>query len=198
MDRFFGTVFRGYLSLLFPLIVSFILLEKLHHLLFPLTQWIESHLHISRLLGVVGVLLISIALMVLIGYLCGLLIKSVFLQKKIEKYETTVLSKIPAYNLAKSVLSSQPGVGMQPHFRPALLREEESFSLCYVTSESPNYYTVYVSEGGLSGGDIQIVPKERVKLLNISLAEFTRLVRQYGIDSAPLAETKEDIVYDNK
>lgn len=191
MKKVFGIIFSGYLSLLFPLIVSIILLEKLHHLLFPVTQWIEGHLHVSRLLGVLGVILISVLLMLLLGYLCGLLIRSAYLKRQIEKYEDKFLSRIPMYNLVKSVLYTESDIGSEKKFRPALLREDEAFSLCYVTSESENYYTVYVSEGGLSGGELQIVPKHRVKILTISLPEFTRLVKQYGINSALLAETDD-------
>ena len=188
MKKIFNTILNGYLSILFPLIVIIILLEKLHHYIYPLVQLIESKLHVSRLIGVFGIILTSALLMLLLGYLCGLLLKSKKVKKMMSGLEDDVLSKIPMYNLVKSVFITEANIEGEEHFRPALLVDDKSYSLCYVTNESDNFYTVYVSEGGLSGGEIRIVPKNMVKLLNIGLAEFTRLVKQYGIDSARLAE----------
>ncbi len=188
MKKILNSIVSGYVGLLFPLVVSIILLEKLHHLLLPLNHWIESTFHISRWLGVFNVMVISVLLLLLLGYLCGLLIRSTFVKKHIRLYEEKVLSRIPIYNLIKSVLYTESGMSSDNNFRPALLVEEDMYSLCYVTNESEHFYTVYVSEGGLSGGNIQIVPKGKVKILTISLPEFTRLVKQYGVDSARLAE----------
>ncbi len=192
MKKLLNIICNGYLGLLFPLIVSVILLEKLHNLLLPVTHWVESQLHVTRLLGVLGFFVISILLMLLLGYLCGLLLGSPLVKRQIEKYENNVLSKIPVYNLIKTVLGSQVGVRSEDNFRPALLYEEEGFSLCYVTSESERYYAICVLSGGLSGGDVKIVLKTKIRLLNISLPEFTRLVKQYGINAAILAERHFD------
>ncbi len=188
MKKFFATTINGYIGILFPLIVTIILLEKLHHIISPLVHSIEARLHISRLLGVLGVLLISALIMILLGYLCGLLIKSPWIQKQVRKFESGVLEKIPVYNLAKSLFGTEAGIKSENNFRPALLKDGDAFSLCYVTSESADFYTLYVSEGGLSGGELRIVPKSSVQLLNIRLPEFTRLIKQYGIGSAQYAE----------
>ncbi len=203
MKKFFLTVVNGYLGLLFPLIVSIILLEKFHKMIYPAVLFIENKLHITRMVGVLGVVLISAALMILLGYLCGLLIKSSFVKKSINKLEDNVLSKIPMYNLVKQIFSTEVGIKNGNNFLPALLIDGNSYSLCYVTNESQSFYTVYVSEGGLSGGEIRIVPKNTIKLLNIGLAEFTRLIKQYGINSAYIVEkliepaVKEESTTDN-
>ncbi len=188
MKKILGIIVGGYVGLLFPVAISIILLEKLHHLLLPLNHWIESTFHISRLVGVFNVLLISVLILLLLGYLCGLLIRSEFVKKQMKKYEEGVLARIPVYNLIKSVLYTESGISSDDNFRPALLEEGDLYSLCYVTNESEHFYAVYVSEGGLSGGNIQLVPKDKVKILNIGLPEFTRLVKQYGVNSAQLAE----------
>ncbi len=188
MKKILNIVVGGYIGLIFPAVVSVILIEKLHHLMLPLNHWIEATFHISRMAGVFNVMVISVMLLLLLGYLCGLLIRSAFVKKQIKRYEEKVLSRIPIYNLVKSVLYTESGASSDNNFRPALLVEDEIYSLCYITNESEHFYTVYVSEGGLSGGNIQIVPKEKVKILQISLPEFTRLVKQYGVDSARLAE----------
>ncbi len=190
MKKLFNKICNGYLGLLFPLIVSFILLEKLHNLLLPVTHWVESQLHITRLLGVMGVFVISIFLMLLLGYLCGLLLGSPYVKRQMEKYESSVLSKIPMYNLIKTVFGSQTGVESQSHFHPALLYNDDGFSLCYVTSETEQHYAVCLVRGGLNGGEVKIVLKEKVRLLNISLPEFSRLIKQYGINAAVLVEKR--------
>lgn len=192
MKKILNIIIGGYVGLLFPAVVSIILLQKLHHLLLPLNHWIESTFHISHLFGVFNVMVISILLLLLLGYLCGLLIRSEFVKKHIKLYEEKVLSRIPIYNLIKSVLYTESGISSDNNFRPALLKEEDILTLCYITNESEHYYTLYVSEGGLSGGNIQIVPKDKVKILNISLPEFTRLIKQYGVDSAHLAEQTDN------
>ncbi len=188
MKKLISKICNGYLGLLFPLIVSIILLEKLHHLLLPVTHWVESQLHITRLLGMLGILLISILLMLLLGYLAGWLLGSSFVKRQVERYENGILSKIPMYNLLKSLLGTQTGLREDDNFRPGLLQEEEALTLCYVTSESEHYYTICLANGGLNGGDVRIVLKGKVSLLDMSLPEFTRLVKQYGIHSAMLAE----------
>ncbi len=189
MKKILNTILNGYLGLLFPLIMTIILLQKLHHLIYPLVLTIENKLHISRALGALGIIFISAFIMIILGYFAGLLIKSPFIKKEVGKFEETVLSKIPMYNLIKSLFGTEIGIKGKDNFRPALLADEQSFSLCYVTSESDEYYTVYVSEGGLSGGELKIVPKNRVRLLDIGLNEFTRLIKQYGVNSAQYAES---------
>ncbi len=187
MKRIFNTIINGYMGLLFPLIMTIILLEKLHHLISPLVMGIESKLHISRMLGVVGVILISALIMLLLGFLCGLLIKSSWVKKQIKKYEENVLEKIPIYNLLKSLFGS----GTQKNkndFRPALLSDGTSFSLCYVTGECNDFYTVFICDGGLGGGELRLVPNKDVRLLDMHLSEFTRLIKQYGVGSANYAE----------
>ncbi len=188
MKKILATIVSGYMGLLFPLVMTIILLEKLHHLIYPVVEAIENKLHISRVLGVMGIILISVVFMIFLGYLSGLLIKTPFIKKEVSRFEEAILGKIPLYNLLKSVFGTQVGVEDKNVFRPALLTDEKSFSLCYVTSESENFYTLYVSEGGLSGGELKIVPKDTVRLLNIGLAEFTRLIKQYGVNSAQYAE----------
>ncbi len=188
MKKIFSTILSGYVGLLFPLIVVFILLEKLHHIIQPVVLSIEKMLNITRILGVIGIFLISIVIMLIIGYLAGLLLKSAFVKNKIALLEENVLSKIPVYNLIKSIFGTSIGVKKSDSFRPALLGDERSYSLCYVTNEGESFYTVYVCEGGLNGGEIRIVRKEDVKLLNVHLSEFTRLIKQYGVNSTYLIE----------
>ncbi len=189
MKSFFGTIINGYLLLLFPLVMTIFLLEKLHHILLPLVQFIEKNLHVSRILGVFGVIIISAVLMLLLGYLCGILVKSPFIRKEIGKFEEMVLLKIPIYNLLKSVFDSGIGTRQSEKFLPALLSDgDQSYSLCYVTNQSGNFYTVYVCEGGLNGGELRIVPQKFIKVLDMKLVDFTRLVKQYGVNSACLVE----------
>ncbi len=189
MKKFISTIINGYIGLMFPLIVTVILLQKLHHLIYPLVLNIEEKLHISRFLGVISIVVISAVLMIFIGYLAGLLIKTPFVKKLVEKFENEILSKIPIYNLLKSLIDTEIGAKGNNKFLPALLKDGDSFSLCYVTSESEDYFSVFISEGGLSGGELRIVPKDTVRLLNVGLNEFTRIIKQYGVNSAQYAET---------
>ncbi len=188
MKKFVSTIVNGYMGLLFPLIMTIILLEKMHHLISPLVVGIENKLHISKIAGVFNLILISALIMLLLGYLAGILIKSPFIKKQIEKFESKILSKIPIYNLIKSVLGTEIGVKGNNNFRPALLQDGASFSLCYVTSESDSFFSVFISEGGLSGGELRIVPKDNIRLLKVGLNEFTKIIKQYGVNSAQYGE----------
>ncbi len=188
MKKILNTVINGYMGILFPLIMTVILLEKLHHMISPLVQRIEDKVQITRTLGVVGIIVISAVIMILLGLICGLIVKSPYVKKQIEKFEDKVLSKIPIYTLLKSIFNSELGIKGKEHFRPALLQDGDSFSLCYVTSESQDYYTIFMTDGGLGGGELRIVPKNAVRILKVGLNEFTRIIKQYGVNSAQYAE----------
>ncbi len=188
MKKIVSIIINGYMGLLFPLIMTIILLEKLHHFISPLVIGIENKLHISKITGMFSLIIISTIIMVLLGYLAGIIIKSPFIKKQIESFEVKILSKIPIYNLIKSLLGTEIGIKGKGSFRPALLQDGSSFSLCYVTSESDSFYTVFISEGGLSGGELRIVPKNNIRFLKVGLNEFTRIIKQYGVNSAQYAE----------
>ncbi len=188
MKNIFVLVVNGFLGIVFPLVMTIILLEKLHHLLYPLIRVIEDKLHISRFIGVMNVIIISAVVMLILGYLCGLLLKSGWIKKGINRFEANVLDKIPVYSIVKSLFGTEVGIKDENNFRPAALYDGESYSLCYVTNESDSFYTVFVCEGGLGGGELQIVTKEKVTLLDLSLTEFTRMVKKYGMGSAHYIE----------
>ncbi len=189
MKKFITTTIKGYISLLFPLMISLILLEKLHKILQPINQQLIENLHIAHFYGILLFIVISIVDLILLGFLCGWLIKSKWVQTALRKYESTVLEKIPLYNMAKSLLGIEGNTTKgKSNFRPALLLEEQNmFTLCYVTSEGPDFYMLFLSEGGLTGGELRVVPKQLVHLLDMHLTDFSRLIKQSGVDAEKYA-----------
>lgn len=188
MKKFINIVLNGYIGLLFPLVICIILIEKLLHLISPLISFIEDKLHVTHILGVIGIILISALLLILLGYLAGILFKSRAVKKKIETLENKFLEKIPLYNILKTVLDKEINPEKSNSFKPALIKEKDFFLLGFVTSESENYYTVNICEGGAISGRIEIVPKDVVRFLDISFIDFMKKIKQYGINSAQFAE----------
>jgi uncharacterized membrane protein len=188
MKKFINLVLDGYLKLLFPLLVCIILLGKLLQILNPVVHFLKDKLHITKLVGFLDVFLISLVLLLLIGLLAGLLIKSNFIQQKTKWLEDTLLRKLPFYNELKSMLHRDSNDADENNYRPALVKEGDSFSLGYVTGKSKGFYTVIICDTNLQGGELRIVPKELVKLLDISFFEFSRRIRQYGANIADFAE----------
>ncbi len=189
MKKLFNFILDGYVRLLFPLVVCFMVIEKVLHVLNPLIHQIKDKLHIQRLVGVFDIFLISLVVLLLVGLLAGLLLKSAYVSKKIKAIESSILRKIPVYNELKSLFDKNQTKKPDPdNYLPALLKEEERYALGYITDQSENYYTIVICDTSIHGGELRVVPKESVKLLDISYFDFSQRIKMYGSNLAHFAE----------
>ncbi len=188
MKKLIDLIFDGYVKVLFPIVVCIFLLEKLLKIIHPVTIFVREKLHTSRILGVLDAFLISTLILIILGLLAGLLVKSQFVRSKTKWFEDTLLRKIPFYNELKSLLHRDTNEADENNYHPALVKDGDFYLLGYVTGKSERFYTVVICDTNLQGGELRVVSKDLVKLLNISFFEFSRRIRQYGANVAYFAE----------
>lgn len=192
MKKSWDFIVDGYVRLLLPLLICIIFIEKLLHILNPLIHQIKDKLHVTKWVGVLDVFLVSIVVLLVLGLLCGLLLKLKFVQKIIKGLENSVLRKIPLYNELKSLLTKN-NVSISENYLPALIQDDDGFSLGYVTDQSAHFYTVVICDTSLHGGELKVLRKDLVKLLDISFYEFAKSIRSYGAKAAHFAEKVKDL-----
>ncbi len=196
MKAIIPLLLKGYAGLLLPLLVVFILLEKLAHLLHPVVQALESKLHLKSLFGVAAISIISIILMLILGVVAGWIIKAPFVRRWVEKLENNFLRRIPMYNLLKSVAVEETGESSSQKWQPALLHNEGVFSLCKIIDESEHFYTIIQGAVTLhSAGEVKVVPKNIVVKLNISILELDKYEKVHGRNYAALVEKYAEKFY---
>ncbi len=188
MKKLLDLLFDGYVKLLFPFVVCILLIGKILQILNPVIHFTKEKLHVSAWLGFLDVFVVSAVLLLVLGLLAGLLVKSKFVQHKTKWIEDTLLRKLPFYNELKSMLHRDTNDTDENNYHPALVRDGDFYSLGYVTGKSEKFYTVIICDTNLQGGELRIVPKDLVRLLNISFFEFSRRIRQYGANVADFAE----------
>ncbi len=188
MKNLWNFILDGYIRLLTPILIGVIVIEKLLHLLSPLIHQIREHLHVNRWVGSLDAFLVSVIVLLLLGLLSGLLLKSKFIVQKTKSIESGILRKIPMYNELKSLLGERTKQQETENYLPALLNDGSYYALGYITDQSDNFYTIVICDTSLHGGELRIVPKDSVKLLDISFFEFARRIRSYGTNAAHFAE----------
>ncbi len=189
MKSLIQLLFKGYAGMLLPLLVVFILLEKLAHLLRPAVHTLESKLQLKSLLGVAAVSVISIALMLAMGVVAGLIMKSPLVRRWMEGFENVFLRRIPIYNLLKTMALEQTGEASSQAWQPALLHNEGVYSLCKIIDESERFYTVLQGAVTLHAtGEVKVVPKNLVVKLSMSMLEFDKYEKVHAKNYATLVE----------
>lgn len=99
------------------------------------------------------------------------------------------LIRLPGYKMFKAYTRAMTGSQAQ-QLQPALLTNPmDTQVLAFVIEEGENHCVVLVPNApAVMAGSIQHVPKERVAKLNITLAEASQVLSEYGMGAMPYFE----------
>ncbi len=105
------------------------------------------------------------------------------------KWAEARLIRLPGYKMFKAYTRAMTGSQAQ-QLQPALLANPmDAQVLAFIIEEGETHCVVLVPNApAVMAGSVQHVPKERVTKLNISLAEASQVLSEYGMGAMPMFE----------
>ncbi len=107
--RFFRTTLIGGILFLLPVSALILVLAKPVALARTLAEPIGDKLPFESIVGLEAPLLLALLLIILLCFLSGLLAMTTLARKSVEKAESAILSRVPGYELLKSLSLSLVG-----------------------------------------------------------------------------------------
>ena len=181
------TVIGGVLFLV-PLIVLALLLGKAWQFAAQAFKPIEALVPGGGTVAIIAVDLLAVLVLVLIGFLAGLVVRTAYGSRMRDRLEQLVLRKLPGFTLLKSmahgIIRNEAGSSVQV----ALANIEDSWVLSFIMEQHPDgLLTVFVPSSPTPvGGSVYYMTEAQVKRLDIPVSEAVTCIMQLGIGSGAL------------
>lgn len=144
----------------------------------------------EKVVGLVVVDLLAIAAIVVLCFLAGLLVGTRLGRRISNRLEHLILRKVPGYTLFKGAAYGLAGLEAKSELSVALARIEDAWMLAFVVERhASGLFTVFVPSAPTpAAGSIYYLPADRVKLLDVPVADAMACVMRLGIGSRELLE----------
>jgi uncharacterized membrane protein len=136
---------------------------------------------------------LSFMLMLLICFLIGVIVCTPTGRATWERTETSLLKRIPGYELVRSLTQQLAGKTQDQAWKPALAEIEEALVPAFIIEEHEDgRFTVFVpSVPTPIAGSIYILTPDRVHPLDIPFTRALKAVSQWGLGSKDLVTAME-------
>jgi uncharacterized membrane protein len=132
--------------------------------------------------GMAALDLAAIALLVVALIALGAFARSAPGRRIAHTLEALVLSKIPGYLVIRSIAADMSSTQNDSSMRPALVSFDDNTVLGFVIEETADGMTVFVPGApAATSGSVVLMPRERVKLLDVATGSALRTMKQRGL-----------------
>ena len=187
LGRFLKTTALGGLFVLLPVLLLLVILEEVFQLLIALATPIADVVFPKRLLDALeNPLLLAIVLLFAAAFLLGLAARSMRVRRLGLWLEARSLARIPLYRALKGLSVQLGEIEKSRMFRPVAVQSgEDELELAYLIEEhADGYATVLVPWSPTPlAGSVKIVRREKLRPLNTTLGELTRVLSHWGVGS---------------
>jgi uncharacterized membrane protein len=177
----------GGLLFVAPLILMLVVLQKGVEIAKKVVKPIVAVAPVQSVAGVAMATLAAIVLLVLLALGLGLFAQTRLGQRIREWLESLILGRVPGYAILKGLVGGMDGVE-GADVKPVLAWIEESWVYALVLEVHPDgHRTVFVpaTPSPLSGA-IYFLPEDRLRPIDVPMAEFMKAIRRFGVGSAAL------------
>ena len=181
--EFLKTTLLGGLFVLLPVLLFYLLLTKALQTIVGLATPIADLFPKGTFDETKAPVMVALVLLVCMSFLFGLAMRSTTGKRLGNRIESATLGKLPGYNAIKQLIAGFTRAG-DSSFQPALLNSSDGEQeLAYVVEDQGDgKVTVLVPWAPTPfAGSIKIVHKDRVKLIDTDLGEFTKVLGHWGI-----------------
>ncbi len=133
--------------------------------------------------------LIALVLIVGASFVIGLAMRSETAIRAGRKIEEAVLGRIPLYNVLKSLTTGFAKAGQGTAFRPAVLIFPDGHRemVYFIEDHGDGNATVMLPWVPTTfAGTLKIVKQEQIDMLDVNLADFTKVLGQWGVGTRDL------------
>lgn len=186
LAEFIKTTLIGGLLIVLPIYLALLLVVKavtgVLGLISPVTNQLPTTVEYRQIVASLVVLAIC--------FVAGLLARTRPGSLARRVVEERVLSRIPGYQIVRSLTVRLTGSSEEGSFAPALVEVEEALAPAFIIEElADGSYTVMVpSVPTPAAGALFVLPRERVHPVDVPLAVMFRLFSQFGAGTGALVE----------
>jgi uncharacterized membrane protein len=201
ITEFFKSCLIGGLFVILPLALFYLLLDQILQLLVAIATPIADLLPAGMFDEVKAPVLIAVILIVGASFLCGLLLRSVLLQRFGRWIERTTVGRLPLYSAVKSLSRGLIGAREDDAFRSAILNSADGErEIVYVVEDHGNgQMTVLVPWAPASfAGSVKIMSSDRIELLDASLGDTSQVLGHWGVGARDLLARKAHTTHDQR
>ena len=188
--RFFRTTLIGGILFLLPVSALILVLAKPVALARKLVEPIGDKLPFGSIVGLETPLLLALLLIILLCFLSGLLAMTTLARKSVEKAESAILSRVPGYELLKSLSLSLVGKESDDTYPVVMITVDGIGQFALLIEEAvgeDGLATVFVPDApSPRSGGVFFVPVDRITPINVSLTDAMRSLKSFGAGSADI------------
>lgn len=181
---FIKTTLAGGFFVVLPMMLIYMLLGETLEAATALAQPIVDLLPEGFMEGARFPTLLAIVLIVLVSLLFGLVLRTSWGKRLIQKAEHAVLEKIPGYSTIRSLSRSFVGGDIEGRFEPALLSlpMDGKVLVFVIERHEDGQFTVFLPSSPTPGvGTIQVVPGARVQPLDAEAGQVFDALSKWGV-----------------
>jgi uncharacterized membrane protein len=186
-----STVVGGLLFMV-PLILFVVVLQKgmniVGKIVVPLAKRFPEH----TILGVGITTILSIAVIVILSFLFGLIARTAAGRRVRDWVEYTIMGRVPGYAVVKGMIQGATGLENEKDAQVALIRIEDAWQLGFVVEVHPDgHRTVYVPGApNPSSGSVFYMTEDRIRPVDVNLPAVVKTIRHLGLGSKDLLKGK--------
>lgn len=188
--EFFKAMLLGGILFFIPLIILIVIIQKAFQITAVLVTPIIKLLDMTDIFGIGGEIIISVAIILFIIYLGGLISRSPSIRRIIKKMEDALLSKVPGYEMVKNMGESFVGFEGNTTIPTVLARIEDAWQFAFLIEEIEGEQCAVYIPGAPNpmSGSVYILEKTRIKKTNIPLKDVMKSLRGLGVGSNNLVK----------
>jgi len=187
---FFKEMLTGGILFFIPLIILIVILQKAFQISAALVTPLIKLLDVTNIFGIGGEIIISVAIILFIIYLGGLISRSSRVRRNVKKMEDALLSKVPGYEMIKNMGESFVGFEGNTSIPTVLARFDDAWQFAFLIEEIEGEQCVVYIPGAPNpmSGSVYILEKSRIKKTNIPLKDVMKSLRGLGVGSNNLVK----------
>ncbi|WP_228520611.1 MULTISPECIES: DUF502 domain-containing protein [unclassified Flavobacterium] len=138
--------FLGGILFLAPLVLLLIILEKGYHIIQKITLPIVNHFPKVKILGLAIEEIVAIIIIFLICITAGLIVRTAYAKKLIQRLENGILSSIPGYSFIKKTNENIMGLESNENLKVVLVPTDAGTQFTFLIEQiNDNNFAVFVS-----------------------------------------------------
>jgi len=188
--NFIKEMLIGGILFFIPLIILVVILQKAFQIAAVIVKPIIKLLNVTQIFGIGVEIIISIAIILFIIYIGGLISKTARAKQMVGRLEDALLSKVPGYEMIKTMSESFVGIEENTSFQTVLARIEDAWQLAFLIEEiEGEQYAVYVPGApNPMSGSVYILEKARIKKTTIPMKSAMKCLHRLGAGSNELVK----------
>ncbi|MDA6070513.1 DUF502 domain-containing protein [Flavobacterium sp. AC] len=186
------TTFLGGILFLAPLVLLLVILEKGYHIIQKITLPIISHFPKVKILGLAIEEITAIIIIFIICITAGLIARTDYAKKLVQRLENGILSFVPGYSFIKKTNENIMGLESNENLKVVLVPTDAGLQFAFLIEQiNENNFSVFVPAAPNPwSGSVCFVEKKDIKEVDISQKEALACIRKLGFGSAALLKNK--------